>query len=253
MGQADDIRHCDTCGATLSPTEGRLIGDRLLCQACMPSTMKCPVCGLISPISTARCDCGYDFLSGRGWKVNFATFLGGFQVKGKRSIQLLKPGILSLSDKGILQLSGRFDPPGSGWMALLATIITAIVFAFMALARGYTPGFYAGPGWLIWYLIIVLIRREKVSIPLQNSESVVLDPSSRRMGFRTNFTAKDCWVVFEIKDGFEEASKCVRTLLSSRCSNGKIGYKSRLPLIIILAIMATALGLLAWLIISNWR
>jgi hypothetical protein len=61
------------------------------------------------------------------WKADVGAFLGYLKVNGKGALHLAKPAALNLFEDGRMSFSSRYDPPGSGWMALFAAIGTAIV------------------------------------------------------------------------------------------------------------------------------
>ncbi len=57
------------------------------------------------------------------WRVNLGSMWRGFRVQGTKAAQLVKQGLLRVSNEGTLELSAHYDPLGSGWLALLAAIV----------------------------------------------------------------------------------------------------------------------------------
>ena len=153
------------------------------------------------------------------WKTNLGSLWGGFRLGKDKVLPLVSPGEFTISDAGMPELSARYDPPGSGWRALLAAIATAIVITIAAQATG----FCAGPGWLLWYFLIVLVRRKPVTLNLAQSESIVVDSANRRLGFLGDFLDGKHWVAFEIPGlQFHEALQSLKATMAERCADGQI-------------------------------
>lgn len=174
------------------------------------------------------------------WPATFSRFLGGFQVEQEKAIPLAQPAWLTAANNEIL-LVARYDPRGSGWLALFATVLTWT--ACFVLAPAF--GFFAGPGWPLWYLIFFFVRRRQVSIKLQRAESIVLDVKSQRMAFRLNFAKRKRWIAFQIDRDFGEAAESVRNITRDRCREGRVTRASVVPVLVLLL----AIGVLVAFII----
>jgi hypothetical protein len=167
------------------------------------------------------------------WKVYLGNLWGSFRVGSSKALLLVSPGELKISDAGTVELSARYDPPGSGWRALVAAIITGILVTLVAQATGGC----AGPGWLLWYILIILIRRQPLTLNLENSENVVVDAVSRRLGFLIDFRGVKRWVAFEIKENFDPVVQSVRATMAAPISEGKIARRLRAAMIFVLVVM----------------
>lgn len=154
----------------------------------------------------------------KSWKVHLGGLWGGFKVYGGNAAPLANPGELTIYNDGRIELSARFDPSGSGWMALVAAIGTGIFIGIVA----QQTGFCAGPGWLPWYLIITLIRRRGTSVFLHDAGNIIVDTSQRRMGFLADCEGQRQWVAFEIKDNFPEALQSLKMIKQTGVTEGKI-------------------------------
>ncbi|MEK6336175.1 MAG: hypothetical protein AABM67_14700 [Acidobacteriota bacterium] len=174
------------------------------------------------------------------WNARLGNLWGGFRVGSNKALLLVSPGDFHISDAGKIDLSARYDPPGSGWRALLAALGTLIIVVLLAQAMGTC----VGPGWLLWYILFIYIRRRQVTIDLEKSESVVVDAASRRLGFLTEFLGEKRWVAFEIKENFETAVQGVSTTITAPISEGKIARRLRAATIFVFV----TLGLFAVLI-----
>lgn len=186
------------------------------------------------------------------WEVSLGSLWRGFKTQGNRAAQLVKQGTLTMSDDGTLELAAKYDPPGSGWFALLAAIVTGILVTVIAQATGGC----AGPGWLLWFIIIALMRRRTVNVNLQNSDAVVVDSPNRRLAFHTNFEGKQRWIAFDVIENFDSAAQRVRALMPSRCADGKIDRglsSSSIVLLVLLVLFAVliAFSIVAFLIWSS--
>lgn len=129
------------------------------------------------------------------WKVTLGTIWRGFKVQGTKAARFVREGVLSVSDDGTLRLSARYDPSGSGWLALLAAIVTGVVATLIAQATGTC----AGPGWLLWYIVIVLMRRKSQDVNLQGSESVVIDSNHAAWPFAQTFKASNSGLLLSFR------------------------------------------------------
>lgn len=145
------------------------------------------------------------------WDVRLGSLWRTFKVQGRRASPFVKSGRLS-ADQGRLELTTQYDPPGSGWLALGAALVTGILVALVAQATGGC----AGPGWLLWFIGIALLRRRKVTINLQEADATVIDPANRRLAFQLNFEGKRRWVAVELPQNFDEAAQAVATQMPGR-------------------------------------
>ena len=167
------------------------------------------------------------------WKASLGNLWGGFRLGKNKALPLVSPGEFTISDEGAPELSARYDPPGSGWRALLAAIATAIVITIAAQATG----FCAGPGWLLWYILIVLVRRKPITLNLAQSESIVVDSGNRRLGFLGDFLDGKHWVAFEIPgEQFHDALQSLKATLAERCTDGPIARRLKGSTIAIIVI-----------------
>ena len=157
-------------------------------------------------------------MTGR-WNARLGNLWGGFRVGSNKALPLVNPGEFKISDKGTIELSARYDPPGSGWRALIVAIVTGILVTIVAQATG----FCAGPGWLLWYILIILVRRKPATLTLAQSESVVVDAGNHRLGFLIDFQGDKHWVAFEIPgEQFHGALQSVKANMAERCTDGQI-------------------------------
>lgn len=164
------------------------------------------------------------------WKANLGSLWRGFKVNGKRAAPLVGTGVISRSEEGKFELSAKYDPPGSWWMAIGAGLVTAFFVTAMAQALGA----FIGPGWGLWYVIIVLVRRRNISVQLAESESAVIDNASRRIGFFTEFEGRKHWAAFEAREDFDGLIEALKAIDSFTVSEGKIGRRLKAFSIILL-------------------
>lgn len=164
------------------------------------------------------------------WKASLGNLWGGFRVGKNKALPLVSPGEFKISDKGTVELSARYDPPGSGWRALVASLITLILVVLVAQATGAC----AGPGWLLWYIVITLVRRQPVNLNLENSESIVMDSGHRRLGFLVDFLDRKQWVAFELKENFDVAVQSLRATVPAPITEGQIVRRFRAATIFVI-------------------
>jgi hypothetical protein len=168
------------------------------------------------------------------WRAYLGNLWGGFRVGSNKAVLLVSPGELKTSDAGTIELSARYDPPGSGWRALVASLITLIVIVLAAQATG----FCAGPGWLLWYILIVFMRRRSAVLGLEDSEAITVDTANHRLGFLTEFMGAKRWVAFEIKENFDAAVQSVSATFSAPISEGKIARRLRAATVFVFVAVA---------------
>jgi hypothetical protein len=145
------------------------------------------------------------------WNVVLGSLWRTFKVQGRRTAPFVKTGTLDVGD-GTLQLTTKYDPPGSGWLGAGAAIVTGIIVVVAA----QQLGFCAGPGWLFWFIGIAMLRRRTVSLDLREADAAHIDPANRRMAFHINFEGKPRWVAIEAPENFDAAVQAVSTQLSGR-------------------------------------
>lgn len=145
------------------------------------------------------------------WNVNLGSLWRTFKVQRARSGPFVKSGTLAAAD-GKLELIAKYDPPGSGWLAVAAAVVTAILVALAA----QQLGFCAGPGWLLWFIGIAMLRRRTVTLDLREADGAVIDPANRRLAFHVNFSGKPRWVAVEVLGDFEAVAETVATNFAGR-------------------------------------
>jgi len=153
----------------------------------------------------------------QSWNVRLGSLWRTRKVQGRRAAPFVKSGTLTVSPGG-LELTTKYDPPGSGWIAAGAAIITGI----LVLVAAQQLGFCAGPGWLLWFIGIAMLRRRTVTLNLQEADRAIVDPANRRLAFHLNFEGKQRWVAFDVPENFEEAAQAVTTQMSGRVFQDKI-------------------------------
>jgi len=181
----------------------------------------------------------------RRWKVIYGNMFGAYRAEGKTGWRLTPPTLLRETPDGQLEMMGNYDPPGSIWLAILATIGTFIV----VFAVAQMVGFMAGPGWLVWYYIIRAIRRQDVTLDMANAEDVLLDDQSKRMAFRVEFQNRSRWMVFAIKENYEDAAALVRSIFGTRVREGIIEDPSKVPFFCVLGLVLFVVTLVVSMIV----
>ena len=151
------------------------------------------------------------------WNVRLGSLWRTYKVQASRAAPFVKEGTLTQTDHG-LELIARYDPPGSGWMAAGAALVTGIIVVIAAQALGSC----AGPGWLLWFLGIALLRRRTVTLNVQEADRAIIDPANRRLAFHVEFEGKPRWVALDVPQDFEAAGQAVAAQLQGRVFQDKI-------------------------------
>ena len=145
------------------------------------------------------------------WNATLGSLWRTYKVRGHRAGPFVKSGSLTVTDSGF-ELVTKYDPPGSGWIAFGISIVTGIVVFAIAQATGTC----VGPGWLLWFLAIALLRRRTVTLNLRGSETAIIDPANRRLAFLTSFEGKQRWIAMDVPQDFEGAAQTVAAQFQGR-------------------------------------
>ena len=139
-------------------------------------------------------------------------------------------------------LDVHYCPPSNGWLALLATVITAVVVQAVA----QVTGFMVGPGLIIWYWIINQVRRQKIVIDLSKAEQILADPERKEMGVFTNVAGKDTWIGVRCGEHFQPVFAHLQASGSVALQSGKLITSQRGMLVVLICLLA----FLAFIIIA---
>lgn len=151
------------------------------------------------------------------WNITLGSLWRTHKVSGQRAAPFVKAGTLTAGE-GHLELTTKYDPPGSGWIAAGAALLTGILVILGAQALGVC----AGPGWLVWFIGIAMLRRRTVTLNLLEADAAVIDPANRRLAFHVPFNGKPRWVALEAAENFEAAAQSVASQLNGRVVQDKI-------------------------------
>jgi hypothetical protein len=151
------------------------------------------------------------------WNVKLGSLWRTHKVQGRRAAPFVKAGELTAAD-GRLDLTTKYDPPGSGWLAAGAAFLTGILVILGAQALGVC----AGPGWLLWFLGIAMLRRRTVTVNLLGADAAVIDPANRRLAFHVNAEGKERWIALDAPENFEQAAQAVATQMRGRVTQDTI-------------------------------
>jgi len=151
------------------------------------------------------------------WNVKPGSLWRTHKVQSRRAAPFVKAGELSAAN-GRLDLTTKYDPPGSGWLAAGAAFLTGILVILGAQALGVC----AGPGWLLWFIGIAMLRRRTVTLNLLEADAAVIDPANRRLAFHGNFEGKPRWVAIDVPANFDEAAQAVAAQLPGRVVQDRI-------------------------------
>lgn len=177
----------------------------------------------------------------RTWTAYMGKMWGRYKVMGHNAAHFAGEGDFTIFDDGRIELMARYDPPGTWWMALLATFVTGVIIVLIA----QNGGFAAGPGWLPWFMIITWLRRRQTTTYVQNAHSIVVDAPQRRLGFFADFEGQQQWLVFDAKENFDEVWQNLNRARPAGVYGGRIDRSIR-PFTIFVFVV---LGLLAVMIL----
>lgn len=155
---------------------------------------------------------------------NIVVSGGRYSAGSGTRFPLLPPCQLS-TENGRVNLSGRYQRPGAGWRALLATGITFVIVVIVAQA----VGFAAGPGYLIWYYIFSRMRRADIELDLASAQEAVADDRKQRLAFRIPIEGKPAWIGFGAKSDYPRILSMLRGVPGLNIRSGDV--KKSMPML----------------------
>lgn len=157
---------------------------------------------------------------------------------GNRTI-LVSPMTL-VAEHGVLKLKGRYQKPGAGRLAFIATIVTFIAVVLVA----QVLGFAAGPGYLIWYYIFSRNRRADIELDLANSLEVVTDDAKRWIAIRIPVNGVPAWVGINPKNEYPSIKSLLSGMPGMNLRSGSVKKSLSLVALVIL-IFICVIGIVA--------
>lgn len=158
---------------------------------------------------------------------------------------LLPPCSLEVAN-GRAKLSARYQKPGAGWRALLASVITMIVVAVVAQALGYA----IGPGFLIWYWIFSRKLRAEIDLDLATAQEAIADDRTQRMAFLIPVEGKPVWVGFGAKDDYARILPVLQGVPGLNIKSGDV-KKSKSVLLVWVLVVIFFIAIVAAISIPN--
>ncbi|MGE0607151.1 MAG: hypothetical protein AB7O62_08675 [Pirellulales bacterium] len=170
------------------------------------------------------------------WPARGGTFFGPYRVHGRNSVGLARNATISILEDDRVVVDGKYDPPGTLLLAFLATILGLVFFVVMLRALGFA----AAPGWLVWYIIILLIRRRPVTFNLKTAEAIVTDSSASRVAFKAPLGGRSRWFALQVRERFGDVLATLKTAVPpERLSEGPIARPSLVPIVLLLILILT--------------
>ncbi len=118
-----------------------------------------------------------------------------FSIRGRSSLRFKGMVMLEFDAYGTPHVEGLYHPGGTFWLALLLTIITAVVVMVVA----QELGFAAGPGLLIWYFLIRWARRRRVRCEIDRWSRVLVDRKRDRLALELCGRPRG-WLAFDARE-----------------------------------------------------
>jgi glycerol uptake facilitator-like aquaporin len=146
------------------------------------------------------------------------------------------------------KLTANYNPPGTIWLAIGATIATGIVVTVIA----QVVGCMAGPGLIIWYWIISASRRKKVEISLADSEQVICDDKKRGIAIFGLIENQKAWFSIKCPNDYE---KIVYLLTETNVISPERRelQTAQLAMIIVLLVLLVLVALVWFLAIQSFK
>jgi hypothetical protein len=202
-----------------------------------------------------------------------------FRSDDHKQYSFTAPTTLVIAESGRVHLSSKYNPPWSGRLALMITMALLCLGAIVYHPRwivgvtteGAPPGaqevsdritdirgktaslmnlgvLLTGPAFLLAWMVTRTMRRKKVDINLQTSDSVLFDSTKCRIAFHSKFDGRPGWVGLEFATpiDYKAASERSKTVMGATCVDGEVPgigiLKALAGCIIILLTVVLTLG-----------
>jgi hypothetical protein len=153
-----------------------------------------------------------------------------------RFTRLDRPCEFEFKPGGLPRLITRHCKPGSGGLAVLATILTAI--AVHAIVQ--VTSFMVGPGFIVWYWILRRARIERMEINLGEAQRVVCDDKKQEIAVLGVMGRKWTWVGVKCPAHYESVVAHLEQAKDIPLEKGSL-KTTQLGMLILLAILVALL------------
>jgi competence protein ComGC len=187
-----------------------------------------------------------DITSGQNIATQSIDVAAGQFSAGAGNRAILVSPVTLVAEHGMLKLKGRYQKPGAGRLAVIATIITFVAVILVAQALGFA----AGPGYLIWYYIFSRNRRADIELDLANSLEVVTDDAKRRIAIRIPVDSAPSWIGISPKNDYPRIISLLSGMPGVSLRSGSVKKSLSLVAVVILIIVC-CIGILAAVAIPN--
>ena len=167
-----------------------------------------------------------------------------------KSIGHQNPAVLCRHAECALSIDAKYDPPGSAWLAIIATFGITVIAVFLFGFSGTVIGAAGGGGIAATYNLIRSWRKREIRLDLGTTTDVVVDEKRRRIAFLQPLNGRARWVVLEFKDGFPEACNAVRDILGVKCRAGKISGVDMVFVAVLLSIILLFVAAFGYFIVK---
>ncbi|MCE9519238.1 MAG: DUF4339 domain-containing protein [Verrucomicrobia bacterium] len=164
----------------------------------------------------------------------------GYKKGGKESFtRIASPCEFDFKPGEPPNLKVNYYPPSNWWLACLATFVTGVVVKAGVLV--------VGPGIIVWYLLINLVRHQNIVIDLSKAELILADVEKKEMGVFTNVAGKDTWIGVKCGKQFQPIFAHLQASGTVAIQSGKLISSQRVALIVLICLLA----ILALITIAN--
>lgn len=210
-------------------------------QPLLVALAACSVCLMIGLVVFIRWPARFKNPSWKfWWPGKGSTVAGPVLVNGEKALRLTSGTSLHSRDGNTFILSGYHHPPATLFMAIGLTIITGII------ARAFMPRTMPPilPGWLFWYVILVIVHRVRLDINLDSVEAIGVDPETSRIAVRTLFNGDQRWLVLAPHANGQRCCAELTRHFENKEQQVKITAPSPLPILLLLVLIGVVASII---------
>ena len=126
------------------------------------------------------------------------------------------------------KLRTRYEGMGTGWLALIATILTGLTVHAMTAVYGFS----VGPGIIIWYAIIRYFRRKNIEINFSDAQEIIIDEEKLGLAILCSIEGKVAWIGLKLRENYDSITRHLEKCEDVSLRRARVFYAHKVAWII---------------------